>query len=84
MIARITVTVQCPACGRCGVIDAPEIVRRLTSGHRPRQFRCDRRHGGCGLFVTGEAAALIISWDTDATPFSASAGGAEGSGDKNG
>ena len=71
MIARITVTVQCPACGRCGVISAPEIVARLTSGVRPKHFRCDRPLGGCGMFVAGDAAQLIISWDTDATPFKA-------------
>jgi hypothetical protein len=69
MSGRISVTVECPACGRRGVVTDPQAVARLTRGRRPLRFRCDRRLGGCGLHVAGAAAQLLIAWDSDATPF---------------
>ena len=69
MSGQISVTIECPACGRRGVVTDRAVVARLTSGRRPRRFRCDRAHGGCGLYVAGPSAHLLIAWDTDATPF---------------
>lgn len=69
MEGRIVVTLDCPACGRRGVLTDPHIVTRIASGGRPKRFRCDRAQGGCGLYVEGRVARLLIAWDTPATPF---------------
>lgn len=69
MKGRIVVTLDCPACGRRGVVTDRDIVERLAAGYRPTRFRCAAERGGCGLYVEGRAARLQIAWDSAATPF---------------